>query len=115
MLSALNIKVCAQGIDFLFCTGSPLFFQIFTALRVGSQKLALKSGFGKFLAVVPGGDAVVGRSDAIASREQWEPVFQDGRCALQASNERFLGVSEAGKLACNSERAQEREMVTVRR
>lgn len=39
-------------------------------------RLALKSGYGKYLGVNSEG-VVVGRSDAIGSREQWEPVFQD--------------------------------------
>lgn len=39
-------------------------------------RVALKSGYGKFLGINSEG-LVVGRSDAIGSREQWEPVFQD--------------------------------------
>lgn len=40
------------------------------------RRIALKSGYGKYLGVNSDG-VVVGRSDAIGSREQWEPVFQD--------------------------------------
>lgn len=45
-------------------------------------RIALKSGYGKYLGVNSEG-LVVGRSDAIGSREQWEPVFQDvsGHCS----------------------------------
>lgn len=39
-------------------------------------RIALKSGYGKYLGVTSEG-VVVGRSDAIGSREQWEPVFQE--------------------------------------
>lgn len=39
-------------------------------------RIALKSGYGKYLGINSEG-VVVGRSDAIGSREQWEPVFQD--------------------------------------
>lgn len=39
-------------------------------------RIALKSGYGKYLGINSDG-VVVGRSDAIGSREQWEPVFQD--------------------------------------
>lgn len=39
-------------------------------------RIALKSGYGKYLGINSEG-LVVGRSDAIGSREQWEPVFQD--------------------------------------
>ncbi len=39
-------------------------------------RIALKSGYGKYVGINSEG-VVVGRSDAIGSREQWEPVFQD--------------------------------------
>lgn len=39
-------------------------------------RIALKSGYGKYLGI-NSDSVVVGRSDAIGSREQWEPVFQD--------------------------------------
>ena len=47
-----------------------------TAIKLGDTKIALKSGFDKYLSVDTKG-RVVGRSDAIGPREQWEPVFQD--------------------------------------
>lgn len=52
--------------------------EIFTALRVldTKDKISLKSGYGKYLAVNENGK-VQGRSDAIGVREQWEPIFQD--------------------------------------
>ena len=40
------------------------------------RRIALKSGYGKYLGINSDG-LVVGRSDAIGPREQWEPVFQD--------------------------------------
>lgn len=36
----------------------------------------MKSGYGKYLGINSEG-LVVGRSDAIGAREQWEAVFQD--------------------------------------
>lgn len=39
-------------------------------------RLALKSGYGRYLGINSEG-LVVGRSDAIGPREQWEPVFQN--------------------------------------
>lgn len=39
-------------------------------------RIALKSGYGRYLGINSEG-LVVGRSDAIGPREQWEPVFQD--------------------------------------
>ena len=45
------------------------------AIRVTESKIALKSGFEKYLRVDK--DAVVrGISDAVGAMEQWEPVFQ---------------------------------------
>ena len=45
-------------------------------VRLVYLRVALKSGYGKYLGINSDG-VVVGRSDAIGSREQWEPVFQD--------------------------------------
>ena len=41
-------------------------------------KISIKSGFGKYVGIETGGK-VTGRADAITTREQWEPVFQDVR------------------------------------
>ncbi|KAH7958969.1 hypothetical protein HPB49_007044 [Dermacentor silvarum] len=65
--------------------------EILTAVKLSDTKIALKSGYGKYLSVQPDG-TVVGRSDAIGPLEQWEPVFQDGKVALLASNSCFLTV-----------------------
>ena len=43
---------------------------------MSDTKLAIKSGFGKYLGLT-NANKVAGRSDAITSREQWEPVFQE--------------------------------------
>jgi protein FRG1 len=39
------------------------------------MKVALKSGYGKYLRVDKDG-AVTGRSDAVGPMEQWDPIFQ---------------------------------------
>lgn len=49
--------------------------EILTVLRINDNKIALKSGYGKYLGVSKTG-IVVGRSDAVGAMEQWEPVFQ---------------------------------------
>lgn len=49
--------------------------EILTAFKVNETKIALKSGYGKYLGVDKKGK-VVGRSDAVGPMEQWEPVFQ---------------------------------------
>lgn len=44
--------------------------------RFSFFRIALKSGYGRYLGINSEG-LVVGRSDAIGPREQWEPVFQE--------------------------------------
>lgn len=93
--------------------------EIFTAFPVGETKITLKSGYGKYLGIDKNG-IVVGRSDAVSALEQFEPVFQDGKLALQAANSKFVSVSpdddsfyaqsitagpdEILKLRCNKDR-----------
>ncbi len=45
------------------------------AIRINESKIALKSGFEKYLRVEKDG-TVQGVADAVGSMEQWEPVFQ---------------------------------------
>lgn len=49
--------------------------EILTAVPINEQKIALKSGYNKYLRVEKDG-VVTARSDAIGAMEQWEPVFQ---------------------------------------
>ncbi|KAG8231434.1 hypothetical protein J437_LFUL000151 [Ladona fulva] len=89
--------------------------EILTAVRVGDSKIALKSGYGKYIRVEAGTGKVVGRSDAIGALEQWEPVFQDGKMALLGSNEHFLGEdSSTGDVVAISKSVGPGEIVRVR-
>lgn len=66
--------------------------EIFTALPVSETRVAFKSGYGKYLNVDKAG-MVTGRSDAVGATEQFEPVFEGGRMALQsAANGCFVAV-----------------------
>jgi len=87
--------------------------EIFTASRVGDQHIAIKSGYGKYLGVDKEG-VVSGTADAIGSREQWEPVFQDGQLALLGFNGCFLSVDEDSKIICRSRTAGDEEMIRIR-
>lgn len=58
---------------------------------MNESKIYIKSGFGKYLAV-DSKNMVVGRSDAAGSQECFEPVWDDGKMALQAANSCFLTI-----------------------
>lgn len=49
--------------------------EILTAVPINERKIALKSGYNKYLRVEKNG-IITGRSDAIGAMEQWEPVFE---------------------------------------
>lgn len=49
--------------------------EILTAFPINETKVALKSGYGKYLGVDKK-SVVIGRSDAVGPIEQWEPIFQ---------------------------------------
>ncbi|KAH8303560.1 hypothetical protein KR018_003269 [Drosophila ironensis] len=49
--------------------------EIFTAFPINDRKVAFKSGYGKYVKIEKDG-MVTGRSEAVGSMEQWEPVFE---------------------------------------
>merc|ERR1712183_409591 len=75
-----------------------------TGVALSERKIALKTGFGKYLSVDKN-NFVVGRSDAISSMEQWEPVFQEGKLALLAPNDKFISCNEEGDVVATDQTA----------
>ncbi|XP_067132910.1 protein FRG1 isoform X2 [Centruroides vittatus] len=87
--------------------------EILTAIRLSDTKVALKSGYGKYLGVSVDG-IVMGRSDAIGGLEQWEPVFQDDKLAILGSNDCFISVNEEGDIVATNKKVTENEILQVR-
>lgn len=71
--------------------------EILIAIKIDNAKRAFKSGYNKFLSI-DHQSRLVGRSDAIGTREQFEPVFQDGKTALSCCNDCFLSPDESTNL-----------------
>lgn len=87
--------------------------EVLTAVPVSDIKIALKSGYGKYLRVNADG-RVTGRSDAIGALEQWEPIFQDGKLALLSCMNNFMGVDDSGDIVANSKTALENGILKIR-
>lgn len=88
--------------------------EIFTAFPINDTRVAFKSGYGKYLKVEKDG-MITGRSDAVSAMEQFEPVFQDGKLALQAGNGCFVSVDpEDDAVVALRKVAGEGEVVSVR-
>lgn len=49
--------------------------EILTAVVINDQKVAFKSGYGKYIGYDKEGN-VIGKADAIGPLEHWEPIFQ---------------------------------------
>lgn len=50
--------------------------EIFTVVKVSETKVALKSGYNRYVGVNSAGE-LIGRAEAVGPRETWEPVFEE--------------------------------------
>jgi len=92
--------------------------EILTSIRPSnSTHIAFKSGYNKYLSI-DNKNRLVGRSDAIGSREYFEPVFQDSKLALLGSNSCFLSADEENPelpyIVARSTTAGPNEMIKIR-
>ena len=69
----------------------PEFDEEFSAFIVNDSKIYIKSGFGKYLKVDTN-SMIVGRSEAAGTQECFEPIWENGKMALQAANSCFLTI-----------------------
>ena len=91
--------------------------EVFIAIRASNSQIALKTGYNKYLAM-DARQRVVGHSDAVGLKEQFDPVFQEGKLALLASNGCFLSIDEDNEelpyLVAKNSTAGSGEMVKLR-
>lgn len=89
--------------------------EVLTVIKVDSNKIAFKSGYGKFLSIDVK-DHLVGRSDAIGPREQFEPIFQDGKIAIMGCNDCFLAPDDDndGLIVSKSKTAGDNNFIKIR-
>ncbi|XP_060553089.1 protein FRG1-like [Ruditapes philippinarum] len=87
--------------------------EILTAVKVDETKVAFKSGYDQYISVGTS-NLVIGRSMAIGGKEQWEPVFQEGKMALNGCNSCFLSYDEDEDIVCASKTAGDKEMIKIR-
>lgn len=90
--------------------------EIFTAICAGTNQIALKSGFGRYLGV-DNKKRLMGLSEAVGELETFLPVFEDGKLALCAYNDCFLSPDEETEpqlIVARSEKVGPSEMVNIR-
>ena len=104
-----------------FCTTQrtdeePGNFEQFSLVVISENRVTIRSPFNRYLGIDASG-RVTGRSEAAGVREQFEPVFEEGKLALLASNQRFLSfsteddvIASEGELTAVSEKAKLREI-----
>jgi len=87
--------------------------EILMAMKVGDDKISLKSGYDKYLRLDKTGQ-VVGVSDAVGALEMFEAVWEEGKMALLGPNGRFMTVDEEDSVLCDKNKVGETEIIRIR-
>lgn len=88
--------------------------EVLTSVPTGdTRKVALKSGYNKYLGVDAKG-RVVGRAEAIGPREMWTPVYQDGETALLCATDCFVGLDDEDNVVATSAAVGPGEKLVIR-
>lgn len=87
--------------------------EVLMAMKCGEGKFSLKSGFDRFLRLNKLGQ-LAGVSEAVGGLEQFEPIWEDGKCAIVGPNGRFMSVDDDDLIVCNKQTVGRGEIVRVR-
>jgi len=87
--------------------------EILMAMRCGEGKFSLKSGFDRFIRLNKLGH-LLGASEAVGGLEQFEAVFEDGKCAVVGANGRFMSADEDDLIVCNKQSVGPGEVIRIR-
>jgi len=91
----------------------PMEEEIFTLIKISENKIAFKSGYGKYVSVNARGD-VMARSEAVGPQEQIEVVIENEKIALQGHNGYFITINDEGEFKALSRTAKDKEIFTLR-
>jgi len=92
----------------------PLPQEQLTPIPINESRFALKTGFGRYVTVEKDG-LLRGCMEAYGPNETFEPVFQDGKCALQAVGVNcFLSFNDNEQLVAVDKAAKEAHMLNIR-
>jgi len=91
--------------------------EIVMAMRVGGEggggKVSLKSGFDRFIKLNKH-EQLHGVSEAVGRMEEFEPVWQEGKCALLGPNNKFLTADEDDLLVCTELTVGAEQIIRIR-
>ena len=91
--------------------------EVFVSIQTSPNQIALKTGFNKYLCL-DNRQRVSGHSDAISTKEQFDPVFQDGQLAVLAPNGCFISIDEENEelpyLVAKKSTVSESEILKIR-